>query len=383
MGLPDSPGTNCNRQSDPPGEDALAIVARGLVSDLHAPRPFVFWTDMVASAIVGWTAFAIAAATPLLSPPMLAACVVGAFALYRGLCFTHEITHVRRRALPGFETAWNILFGVPLLLPTFTYVGVHQSHHSLSTYGTKDDPEYLPFATSRTLIILFAVQASIVMPIALLTRFLILAPVGLVWPRFHRWLEVYASSFSMNPAYRRAMSPSAAWKTRRWEVAILGVWSTLLAATYYHLLPSQTLLVWLAVLAFVSFVNALRVLGAHEYDSDGVPLDRQGQLRDSIDTPGGLWTELWAPVGLRYHALHHYFPGIPYHNLSIAYRRIVEQVPGDSPYRLSTSPSLRRSLRNLYVKATSRARGVDRTVRPDSGPHDAFRDHQPASLRPH
>jgi fatty acid desaturase len=383
MGLPDNLTTICSGQSNPPGEDALAIVARGLVSDLHAARPFVFWTDMIGSAIVGWTAFGTAVIAPLLSPTMVAACIIGAFALYRGLCFTHEITHLRRRALPGFETTWNILFGVPLLLPSFTYVGVHQSHHSLSTYGTKDDPEYLPFATSRTLIVIFAVQASIVMPVALLTRFLILAPVGLVWPRFHRWLEVYASSFSMNPAYRRMMSASGARATRRWEVVILAAWSAMLAALYYSVLPSRTLLVWLAVLVLVSFVNALRVLGAHEYDSDGVPLDRQGQLRDSIDTPGGWWTELWAPVGLRYHALHHYFPGIPYHNLGIAYRRIVQQVPADSPYRLSTSPSLRQSLRNLYVKATSRSRGVDRTVRPDSGPHDAFRDHQPASLRPH
>jgi len=30
----------------------------------------------------------------------------------------------------------------------------------------------------------------------------------------------------------------------------------------------------------------------------------------------------WAPVGLRYHALHHYFPGIPYHNLGFAYQRL-------------------------------------------------------------
>ena len=82
------------------------------------------------------------------------------------------------------------------------------------------------------------------------------------------------------------------------------------------------------MLALVSLVNTLRVLGAHAYELDGAPRDRRGQLADSLDTPGGPWTELWAPVGLRYHALHHYFPGIPYHNLGVAYRRIVETVPG-------------------------------------------------------
>ena len=69
-------------------------------------------------------------------------------ALYRGLCFMHEISHLNPRTLPGFERAWNGLIGFPLLLPSFVYSGVHQSHHKLSTYGTLQDPEYLPFAGS-------------------------------------------------------------------------------------------------------------------------------------------------------------------------------------------------------------------------------------------
>jgi len=77
----------------------------------------------------------------------------------------------------------------------------------------------------------------------------------------------------------------------------------------------------------------------------------EAQLEDSIDTPGAFWTELWAPVGLRYHALHHFFPGIPYHNLGIAYRRIVAAVPQDSLFLQSTSPSLGRSLSELLRKA--------------------------------
>jgi fatty acid desaturase len=119
------------------------------------------------------------------------------------------------------------------------------------------------------------------------------------------------------------------------------------------------------VLVFISFVNTLRVLGAHEYETDGTPRSRHGQLRDSIDTPGGPWTELWAPVGLRYHALHHYFPGIPYHNLGHAYRRIVRALPADSPYRESISPSLRVSLNELYRKAK----------RAGALAHETFRSH--------
>jgi fatty acid desaturase len=129
--------------------------------------------------------------------------------------------------------------------------------------------------------------------------------------------------------------------------------------------PWRALAVWFVVLMIVSFVNTLRVLGAHEYDSDGHPLDRYQQLKDSIDTPGAPWTELWAPVGLRYHALHHYFPGIPYHSLGTAYRRLVNGLPADAGYRESTSPSLGRSLRHLYAK----------TGRATASVHDALRDH--------
>ena len=337
--------------------DEIDAVSHALVADLHVPQPWIFWTDLIASAALGWTAFGMAVAAPPFSKSMWAAAVIAAFALYRGVCFTHELAHLRRRALPGFETAWNILFGVPLLLPSFTYLGVHQYHHSLSSYGTKEDPEYLPFASSRRLMLIFAIQSTLLMPVAIIVRFLLFAPVGLVWPPFHRWLEVYASSFAMNPEYRRAVSAEMAAKMRRWEIAMLAAWGVVCAVIYIGALPVRTLAVWLGVLTIISLLNTLRVLGAHEYDSQGAILSRHGQLSDSIDTPGGPWTELWAPVGLRYHALHHYFPGIPYHNLGTAYRRIVASLPGTTPYLESTSPSLVHSLRLLYSKATRAVRG--------------------------
>src|SRR5262249_10581225 len=162
------------------------------------------------SAAIGWGAFGVALAASPLSGTMLVATLISALAFYRGLCFTHELTHLRKRSVVGFETAWNLIFGTPLLLPSFTYLDVHQGHHSLATYGTRDDPEYLPFARSKPLIFLFGLQSALLLPLLLLVRFLVLAPVGLLWPRFHAWLEVHASSFAMNPAYRRQVSPKMA-----------------------------------------------------------------------------------------------------------------------------------------------------------------------------
>jgi fatty acid desaturase len=332
-------------------DESLDTKAHALVRDLHAPRSGVFWADMIASAVLGWSALIAAIYLPFLSPVMFVACLVAALALYRGLCFTHELTHLRSGSIPGFETAWNLLFGITFLLPSFTYIGVHQYHHNLATYGTQDDPEYLPFASSPRMIWLFALQSSLVLPLLLLVRFLIVAPVGLVWPGFHRILEERASSFAMNPMYRRRMASVQARSMRRWEMTMLLAWAVAFYAMYAGLLPVRVLAVWFIVMASVCTVNTVRVLVAHRYESLGEPRDRQGQLHDSLDHPGGWLTELWAPVGLRYHALHHYFPGIPYHNLGTAYRRLIASLPIEAPYRDSTTSTVWGSLAMLYRRA--------------------------------
>ena len=123
-------------------------------------------------------------------------------AFYRGLCFLHEISHIRAGILRGFETAWNVVFGVPLLLPSFMYVGVHQYHHNLATYGTNRDPEYLPFSGKPLMITVFILQ-SLLIPVFVLVRFFVLAPVSLLIPRFHRFLCVCLSSLCLNPRFRR------------------------------------------------------------------------------------------------------------------------------------------------------------------------------------
>lgn len=334
-----------------PQLSALDATSRDALRDLHVANPAIFWTDLLISATLGWGAFAMAVMSRPWSITMWLAALVSSLALYRCLCFTHEITHLRRGSVVGFESFWNATIGVPLLLPSFAYVGVHQSHHSLSTYGTKDDPEYLPFARSRGMLIGFAIQSSVVLPILLFVRFVLMVPFALLLPPFHRWLEVHASSFSMNPHYRRVVAPTMASTMRRWETALFLAWSAAIAMAVADRLPWRLFALWLGMMVFVSFLNTLRVLGAHEYDSDGRILDRHEQLADSIDTPGGPWTALWAPVGLRYHALHHFFPGIPYHNLGEAYRRLMARVECREPYCEQTSPSLRHSLVTLFARS--------------------------------
>ena len=322
--------------------------ARDLVRDLQVPRPATYWTDFLFTSIAGWSCFALAVYYPLFSPMMALAAVIATFSLYRGLLFVHEISHFTRGGMEGFETAWNLLSGYPLLLPSFVYCGMHQDHHRISLYGTERDPEYMPFAHSRGMTICFALE-SFLIPLLLAVRFLVVAPLGLICPPLHRWLAVHASSLVINIKYKRDLGGGLEAKMRRSEVAVLGVWMVALLLASRGVLPWRTFAVWLMVVSVASFVNTLRTLCAHHYESEGEPMNRTGQLLDSIDHPGQWWTGLWAPVGLRYHALHHYFPGIPYHNLATAYRRLVNNLPSTADYHRSTNPSLPYSLRQLLA----------------------------------
>ena len=123
---------------------------------------------------------------------------------------------------------------------------------------------------------------------------------------------------------------------QRQSAVVLLFWTALVALAAASVLPWRTFAIWVVVSAVASFINTLRTLGSHGYESEGDPLNRMEQLQDSIDTPGALWTELWAPVGLRYHALHHLLPGVPYHNLGEAHRRLCRELDATSAYHDST-----------------------------------------------
>ncbi|HVW36766.1 MAG TPA: fatty acid desaturase, partial [Pirellulales bacterium] len=76
------------------------------------------------------------------------------------------------------------------------------------------------------------------------------------------------------------------------------------------------------------------------------------QLIDSLNYPRRPWiSALWGPVGLRFHALHHLFPSMPYHSLPEAHRRLMAQLPANSPYRQTECPSLTAALVDLWKRA--------------------------------
>ncbi|NIO40668.1 MAG: fatty acid desaturase, partial [Burkholderiales bacterium] len=88
-----------------------------------------------------------------------------------------------------------------------------------------------------------------------------------------------------------------------------------------------------AIAVFVLGLNFWRNLLAHRFLSDGEQMSHLSQLMDSTTIIGNRYTtELFFPLQLRYHALHHLFPAIPYHNLAEGHRRMMKVCPTGSPY---------------------------------------------------
>ena len=89
----------------------------------------------------------------------------------------------------------------------------------------------------------------------------------------------------------------------------------------------------------------------NRYLSSGEPMTFVEQMLDSTTIPGGPWSALWAPLGMRFHALHHLFPAMPYHAMGAAHRRLMRQLPPDSPYHQTVVRSLPASILNLVRAA--------------------------------
>jgi len=316
---------------------AMLKAAASLTRDLNAPNDAIYWADMLGSAMLGYAALF---AAMLISPSWLAVgcALVAVLSLYRAGSFIHELTHIKKGAVRGFRFTWNLIVGVPLLVPSFMYEGVHNQHHAKRYYGTIDDPEYLPLALMHpwTLPVFLVVAA--LAPIGMLIRFGILAPLSLLSPRLRNVVVGRYSGLQINPKFVRPKPEGEFARDWAWQEAACSLWAiALLAMIVTGVIPLRDFLIFLAVSAGVMFLNQVRTLVAHLWENDGEPMSVTAQFLDSVNVPPpATLPALWAPVGLRYHALHHLLPGVPYHNLGEAHRRLCRQLDEASVYHAST-----------------------------------------------
>lgn len=320
-------------------DKAMLRAARDLTKGLGEAKPGIYWTDMLLSAGIGYAGIAVAILSGNLAV-QVAAGLIAALALYRALMFIHELTHIHRDALRGFRTWWNVLVGIPLLTPSFMYEGVHTIHHKRTQYGTIEDPEYLPLALMKPWSLPLFVVVAFLAPVALIVRAAVLVPLGALFPAIRKFTWERLSSLSINPDFRRRPPEGDFVGRVRWQEAGVFVWSWALIGSIFAF-GWQPLAIALVVLSLTAVLNQLRTLVAHLWENEGEAMTVTAQFLDSVNVPPpGIAAELWAPVGLRYHALHHLMPSMPYHDLPEAHRRLARELGTGSTYEGANHPGM-------------------------------------------
>ncbi len=321
-----------------PDDTELLRAAAELTRDLGAARPAIYWSDMLGSAALGYGG--IAGAILLPGWQAWAAALVAVFALYRATLFIHELTHIHRTALPGFRLVWNLVVGIPVLMPSYMYEGVHTLHHARTRYGTAEDPEYMPLALMKPWALPSFIVVAALLPIALLVRCAVLVPLGAVVPPLRTLVWERASSLSINPVFRRRPAEGEVARMVFWQELGATLWAITLISSIFWL-GWRPLLIALAILAFTAVFNQCRTLVAHLWQNEGEAMTVTAQYLDSVNVPPpGLLAELWAPVGLRYHALHHLLPSTPYHAYPEAHRRLTARFGSGSTYSGASYPGM-------------------------------------------
>jgi fatty acid desaturase len=334
----------------------LVAKAHRLTADLVGPKRWIYWPDLALTVFATYGGLFAAVFVDGIARVAPAAVLI--LALYRGVSFIHELAHLRGTDLPGFRLAWNALIGVPFLVPSLLYEGVHNLHHAKQRYGTAADPEYAPLSRRSSLYIAGFVAIALLAPLGAFLRFAVLAPASWLWPALRRDVVARFSSMTINPAFRRddlERSASRQWVAQ--EIACW-VWSWLLVVLAIAS-PRGVQFVLAGVLAMsaVALINQLRTLVAHAWTNDGATMSFTAQFHDSISVPPpAVLPALWAPVGLRYHALHHLLPRIPYHGLAEAHRRLAAHLPAEAGYDRVSHQSLNAAVGALLQRSRTTGR---------------------------
>ena len=329
------------------------IEIRRRYASAFRPNPWIYWSDLLVSAGIGWGAFAMALAAPFASLGYFGWLGVSIVALLRAALFIHELTHLRPGALPGFEAGWHLLAGLPLMLPSLMYVGSHNDHHKKNVFGTRHDPEYAPIARwSRLRLVRFVLEVALV-PLALPLRWGVLAPLSYLIPALRKPVVERLSTLFINADYRRPMPRGT--QARRWaiqEAAACVLFWVVAGLLWQGVLPLTLVVTWVLLTSGILVINQIRTLAAHRYECDGREVDATAQLMDSINLRGvPVLTALIAPVGLRYHALHHFLPTVPYHSLGTLHRRLLRELPSEAEYHRTEAGGILAAVRELWERA--------------------------------
>jgi fatty acid desaturase len=345
--------------------------ARSIIADLFTPNPAHYWTDFLLTIFAGHGLATLLRGIPFLiqQPTWLvwslqAVCfLASALLYYRASLFIHELVHLPHAKFRGFRFAWNLLCGIPFLIPSFVYY-THIDHHRRKHFGTTHDGEYMPLGLRGWGYIAYYLALCPIIPLAAVFRFSVLTPLTWLHPAIRRWVHRHASSMVMDPTYLRPLPTAETLRIIRWQeiacfLVCLGV--AIVPPLFLNRWPIPFLIQAYCTGTFIVTLNAIRTVGAHRWWHEGEELTFVDQMLDSVTVADRPWmSELWGPVGTRYHSLHHLFPSLPYHNMPEAHRRLMAQLPADSPYRRTVEPSLSAAVADLFRRSWQAGRILSR-----------------------
>ncbi|MEI6256732.1 MAG: fatty acid desaturase [Planctomycetota bacterium] len=307
---------------------------RGADTDFFRVSPVRYWADFLLSLVAAYASAAAYLTLPFGSWPQLVAFPVAAFWLYRLGSLIHEVCHLGQHEMPVFKIAWNLLAGVMTLTPSPFFTRHHRDHHSQRVYGTPEDPEYVANVLEAGSLSSFVGYSLYVLafPLLVFLRFL-LAPLSFLHPRLREWTLTRASSLTFNRLYERKLTPADRRAILVAEIlcflrAAMIPLLILLGLNHWTRIPMLYMLAVATVL-----LNQLRQLADHHFTGDGSRVNLAEHIMDSCNfTQNDPLTLLFFPFSIRFHALHHLFPSLPYHNLKAAHAHLVATLPVDSPY---------------------------------------------------
>ena len=319
--------------------------------NFHTVRPAIYWRDMMVGAAIAYTSAAIFLKAPAFSVFQVVAFPIAVFWLYRVGSLVHEVCHLGRHECTSFKVAWNLIVGVPTLTPSTFFTGHHRDHHTQRVYGTPQDPEYVVNVCRRgalNLVVYFAYVA--IFPLLVFLRF-ILSPLTFVTPQIRDYTLRHFSAFTFNWKYERPLSRIDRKSFAALELlCCFRAWCIPAAIFLMGWFP-WTHMVQLYMLGAATIIlNQLRQLADHHFEGNGGNLSMSDHIMDSCNYVGkDPLTWLFFPFAIQYHALHHMFPSLPYHNLAAAHDYLMVELPEDSPYRDLQQPGWWSVARKMLV----------------------------------
>lgn len=309
-------------------------------TDFFKARASRYWIDFVVTATLAYTAATVYLISPLFSAAQFIAFPFAVFWLYRSGSLIHEVAHLPGKELRAFKVAWNLVVGVVTLAPSTFFTSHHRDHHSGKMYGTPQDPEYIVnvFRPGSALsVCMYAIHVCL-FPAFVFLRFF-LAPLSFIHPKVRDFTLRRLSSFTLNWNYERNISRLNRKEFVTIELLCWARASLILAGVALGISMWTRIPLMYVLAASTLMFNQMRQLADHHFTSDGETMAMHDHILDSCNyTDRDFFTWLFFPFSIKFHALHHLFPSLPYHNLESAHQHLIETLPPDSPYHGLSQP---------------------------------------------